>query len=194
MLSMLSYGAGIVGNRKRPIHTIEEYKGLRMRVSGTAQASLYAALGVVPVQMSSKEVYLALQRGTIDGAPSGPERFLKAKWYEVATYLTQDYTVPDIASWLAINQNFWNGLPADVQTILLSVAQELKVWTREQIARATKESCDQLRPLVKDFYFFPKEEVAKMNAIAGPIMHDLIVKTAGKEKGDKLWALFNSAR
>lgn len=194
LLSMLSYGPGIVGNSKRPIHTVDDYKGLKMRVSGTAQASLFKALGMVPAQMSSKEVYMALQRGTIDGAPSGPERFLKAKWYEVTKYLTNDNTVTDISTWLAINLDFWNRLSTQDQLVLSEAAIDLRKWTRTHSTEATEESYNKLRPLVKDFYFFPKSEVEKINAIAGPIMHNLIVKTAGKEMGNRLWSLFLNAK
>lgn len=194
LLSILPYGPGIVGNSKRPIHTVDDYKGLKMRVSGTAQAALFKALGMVPAQMSSKEVYMALQRGTIDGAPSGPERFLKAKWYEVTKYLTNDYTVPDISPWLAINLDFWNRLSSQDQLILSEAAIDLKKWARTHSIKATEESYNQLRPLVEDFYFFPKSEVEKINAIAEPIMYNLIVQTAGKEMGERLWSLLMNAK
>ncbi len=194
LLSLLSYGPGIIGNSRRPIHTVEDYKGLKVRAAGSAQASLYKALGMVPTELSAKEVYMALQRGTIDGASSGPERFFKSKWYEVTKYLTQDDAVPGVSMWLAINLDFWDKLSQQDQLILAETARDLEKWTRTYSIKETEEAYEKLRPLVKDFYFFPKSEVAKINEIAGPTMHNLIVKRAGKEMGDELWTLLLNAK
>ena len=68
LLGMPSGGPGLLTNRKRPIHAIADYKGLKTRTAGSASALLYKSLGMIPVGMSAKEVYMALQRGTIDGA------------------------------------------------------------------------------------------------------------------------------
>jgi TRAP-type C4-dicarboxylate transport system substrate-binding protein len=88
LLGMPSGGPGLLTNRKRPIHAIEDYKGLKTRTAGSASALLYKSLGMIPVGMSAKEVYMALQRGTIDGAATSIGRYFKSKWYEVSPYLT----------------------------------------------------------------------------------------------------------
>ena len=190
-MGILSYGTGIIGNSKRPIHAVEDYKGLKVRAAGTAGATFYRALGLVPTELSAKEVYMALQRGTIDGSVSGPDRFLKSKWYEVAHYLTQDYSLPYISMWLTINNDFWNKLDKDGQQILSDSALEIEKWTRTNAKMETERSYETLKKLakVKDLYFMPKAETAKINKIARPEMHKLIVKRAGKEMGEELWGL-----
>lgn len=193
LLGILSYGTGIIGNRKKPIHTVEDYKGIKIRAAGTSGATFLWALGMVPTELSAKEVYMALQRGTIDGSVSGPDRFLKSKWYEVATYLTQDYSLPYISMWLVINSDFWNKLDKDNQQIISESAIEVEKWTRTYAKAETEKSYKELRSLVKDLYFMPKTETAKINEMVRPKMHNLIVKRAGKEMGEKLWSLFLEA-
>ncbi len=107
LLSPISYGTSVIGTNTKPIHTIDDYKNLKMRASGTAQATMYKALGAIPVELSVKEVFMALQRGTIDGAISGPGRFYFSKWYETTPYLTQDYGTPFLQFWHAMNMNKW---------------------------------------------------------------------------------------
>lgn len=196
LLAMLPYGNSLVGNVKRPIHTVEDYKGLKLRNAGAAQATMYRALGVVPTEMSSREVYMALQRGTIDGATSGPSRFYLSKWYEVTAYITQDHSLPYLSFWLAISLKFWNNLAKEDQKILLDAAQEVELWAREYVVEETTGFYEKMKASgkVKDFYFLPKEEVDKIEQIAAPIMHELIVKRAGKEMGEELWSLVDKAK
>ena len=118
LLAMLPYGDSLIGNGRRPIHTVEDYKGLKIRTAGAAQATMYRALGVVPTEMSSGEVYMGLQRGTIDGACSGPSRFYLSKWYEVTPYITQDYSLPFLSFWLAISDRYWEKLSKEDQQLL----------------------------------------------------------------------------
>ena len=194
ILGMPSGGAGLVCNNKRPIHTVEGYKGLKLRVAGSAQAVLFRALGVVPVSMSAKEVYMALQRGTVDGASCNIERYYKSKWYEVAPYVTVDNSIPDINSWFVINLNFWNKLSKSDQQILTQASRDIVEWTRTYSVKEDEESYKKIQAgLVKDLFFLPKTEVAKLNKRARPVMHELLTKRVGKETGDKIWSLLLDA-
>jgi len=55
----------------RKLHSIEDLKGLKIRVSGPAQAQLVTALGAAPVGMSATDVAEALSRGIYDGTLNG---------------------------------------------------------------------------------------------------------------------------
>lgn len=99
----------------------DDCKGLKIRANQPMAADSVKAIGASPVMMSSSEVYMALQRGTIDGATSGPTTFVKRKWYEVtdyATILRASYSLWPIM----INMKVWNKLPADVQKVLQASA------------------------------------------------------------------------
>jgi len=61
-LAPFTYGVGIVGSR-RPIHTVEDYKNLKLRTIGGAMATCYGALGAIPTEVSSSEQYMALHPG-----------------------------------------------------------------------------------------------------------------------------------
>ena len=70
-------------------------------------------------------------------------------------------------------------------------SREIAEWTRVCSVNEAEESYQKLTAdgLVKDLFFLPHNEIVKMNKIAGPEMHNLIKKRAGKEMGDKLWNL-----
>jgi len=170
LLAIAAYGNSLAGNRKKE-------------------------LGVVPTELSAKEVYLALQRGTIDGANSGPGRFYFSKWYEVTPYLTQDYTLPYLSFWLSINLDIWNKLSDNDRGILAETAREIEDWARIYVVKETSAIYEKFqRGLVKELYFFPQSETEKIARIVRPVMHDLIVKRVGKEMGEKLWSLLEAAK
>ncbi|MHC4456639.1 MAG: TRAP transporter substrate-binding protein [Planctomycetota bacterium] len=194
LLGMPSGGSGLICNRKRPIHSVSNYKGLKTRIAGSAQALLYKNLGMVPVGMSAKEVYMALQRGTVDGAATSVGRYYKSKWYEVAPFVTVDNSIPDINTWFVIGLGFWNKLSKADQELLMQATREMVEWTRTYSVQEIEESYKKLQAgLVKDLYFLPKTEVEKINNIARPVMHNLIKERAGKEMGDKIWSLLLQA-
>jgi C4-dicarboxylate-binding protein DctP len=191
-LSMICGGNSFFGNTRRPVHTVEDFKGLKVRTAGVAQATMYKALGVVPTELSSKEVYMALQRGTIDGANSTPHRFLASKWYEVINYITQDYSVPWFSFWLAMNLDIWNKLSKGDQQIIQDAAREAEAFSRECAVKETEAAYEKLRAgLVKEIYLLPKSETRRITQIVKPVMVDLFTKRAGKEMSDTLWGLLD---
>ena len=195
VLGIVSYGTSLVGNRVRPIKTVEDYKGIKMRASGKAQATLYKTLGAIPVEISSNEVFMALQRGTIDGAASGPSRFYFSKWYEVTPYITQDYTVPYLSFWLSINLKKWNSLSKKEQEILQTTGREIEVWTRNYVEKETETLYEKFKGgLVKEIYFMPQSERDRIRETVEPVMHKLALERIGAEKGAILWELLKKAR
>ncbi|BBO79453.1 C4-dicarboxylate ABC transporter [Desulfosarcina ovata subsp. sediminis] len=195
LLTPISYGTSVVGTNKKAIHTVADYKNLKMRASGTAQAAMYKALGAIPVELSIKEVFMALQRGTIDGACTGPGRFYFSKWYEATPYIIQDYASPFLQFWHAMTMNKWEKLTSENQKILEDAAQEIALWAREYIAKETELTYQKFKGgLVKEMNFLSDDERVKLRKLAYPAMHELIIKRCGKEMGEKLWGYMIQAR
>jgi len=122
-------------NKKRPLKSPDDFRGLKIRANQPMAADSVKALGASPVMMSSSEVYMALQRGTVDGATSGPTTFVKRKWFEVADYVT--IASASYSLWpIMINLKVWNKLPKDVQKVLQDAAADA---TRYTIQRADGE-------------------------------------------------------
>ncbi len=192
-LGALAYGAGLVGRSDKPIKTVEDYKGLKMRTSGTAQAIVYKTLGAVTVEMSSSEIYTALQRGTIQACTTGPSRFRRAKLYEVAPYLTVDPTLPFMSFWLVINKDVWQKLSPEDQKLFADQAQKLEKWTRDFVAKEHKEDLAFLKTKAKLLYDMPPAEKAKLIAIVRPAMMAYSKKVLG-DKYEELWALLDETK
>ena len=70
-LFWVDYGYIQFFNNKRPLTKPDDFKGLKMRTFSSGDAETLRALGAAPTVMSSSEMYMALQRGTVDGATTG---------------------------------------------------------------------------------------------------------------------------
>lgn len=193
LLAPLAFGAGLVGRRDQPVAKVADYKGLKMRTSGTAQATMYKALGAIPVGLSSKEIYTGLQRGTIQGATSGISRWRRSKLYEVAPYLTIDPTLPYLSMWLVINNKAWAKLSADEQKIFMETAQEIQKWTRDFADKETKDDLAFLKAQAKSLVDLDPAEKKLLIDTVKPVMKKFAQEQL-KDRFDEVWGLLEKTK
>lgn len=94
---------------RKPIASLADLKGLKVRTNGPSSADLVKALGGQPVSLAFGEVYTALERSTVDCGITGAGSGNGVKWPEVTTHL---YTLS--LSWSTsgyfVNLAWWNKL------------------------------------------------------------------------------------
>ncbi|MDX9801839.1 MAG: TRAP transporter substrate-binding protein DctP [Spirochaetia bacterium] len=102
----------------KPIKSLADYKGLKIRMSGKNQGNILAQLGASQVSISSAEVYQGLQRGLIDAAESCTPEFDWGLGYgETTTFSSHPgWHQPGSMGNLLFNKDAWNELPANVQS------------------------------------------------------------------------------
>ena len=185
LLSWLHYGAGGFISSK-PIQKIDDFKSMKMRAQGDYDAAFLKGLGAAPTAMSSADVYLALQRKTIDGGISGPTSFVERKWSEVAKY-TPDIFLSGSGFAILMNKDIWGKLPQDVQQALLEAGKATSAWCRAEGIKADKEAWAKLEnspgfTIIK----IPPEEVNKMRKIGRETGIELLGSKIGPERAKKL--------
>ncbi len=195
LLAMWDYGAGIYAARSEEyfVRDLDGYAGARMRTAGTAMAELYRNLGVSPADLDIGEVYMALERGTIDSFSTGPSRVYLDGMYEVAPYITQDGTLPRLVFWVTMNLDTWNELTPEHQEIIQETATELESFTREE---ATSDIDDFHASLeeVAEVYYFTDEQIAEVRSVAEPALKALFTDRVGEEMATRLFDLMEQAR
>jgi TRAP-type mannitol/chloroaromatic compound transport system substrate-binding protein len=116
-------GAQMGGWFKKEIGSVDDFKGLKMRIGGWAGKTL-GKLGLVAQQLAGGDIYPALEKGTIDAAEwVGPYDDEKLGFYKIAKY----YYYPGwweggTTNHLLINLPKWNELPKSYQAILTLAA------------------------------------------------------------------------
>lgn len=177
VLMFADYGYVQFANNKRQLKSPEDFKGLKIRSIGDLPSELIKAYGASPVFMGGGEVYMALQRDTVDGATSGTTAMLQRKYDEVTKYLTvNNYAYLEFL--LAVNKDFWDGLPKKTQDLLTEVAAETETWIREQAEKEDTESAKALEEKGMEVYYVPVDELDVWKDAAAPV-RDVFIKNAG---------------
>jgi TRAP-type C4-dicarboxylate transport system substrate-binding protein len=118
-----AHGPGFL-HTKKPVATMADLKGMKIRCTGLA-AKIVSALGGTPVAMPMGETYDALSRGVVDGSMAPQESLEGWKWGEVVKSSSQCYGAAySTAFFVCMNKAKWNALPPDIQAIIEKVNQE----------------------------------------------------------------------
>lgn len=138
-LFWVDYGYIQFFNNKRPLTKPDDFKGLTMRSFSSGDADTLKALGAAPTVMSSAEMYMALQRGTVDGATTGMPAAVSRKVHEVQKFMTEaNYTTAQFI--VQANLKWWEKLPQDQRDAILKAGREAEEWIRGAIAQSEKDA------------------------------------------------------
>jgi C4-dicarboxylate-binding protein DctP len=138
-LFWVDYGYIQFFNNKRPLTKPDDFKGLTMRSFSSGDADTLKALGAAPTVMSSSEMYMALQRGTVDGATTGMPAAVSRKIQEVQKFMTEaNYTTAQFV--VQANLKWWEKLPQDQRDAILKAGREAEEWIRGAIAESEKDA------------------------------------------------------
>lgn len=108
----------------KPINSLADMKGLKVRSWGAMVPQMFKAAGAVPVNIMIPDSYDAFARKTLDMQVGPMDVLVGQGWYELGKYVTKvNFTSPVGASG-AINLDYWNKLPVDIQKIMVDVGRE----------------------------------------------------------------------
>lgn len=116
---------------KRPLRTLEDFKGLKLRVNATpAERARMAALGATAVPMGLPEMITSLQNGVIDGTMSGMSIYTNFNLQNVGKVLTETHDTL-LVSYGALSKAWLDKLPPDLAKIVVDTARGLQPWARQ---------------------------------------------------------------
>jgi tripartite ATP-independent transporter DctP family solute receptor len=132
-LCWMDAGARNFYNTKKPIKTMADLKGMKVRVMGNPMfVDMANAMGGNGVAMGYDQVFSALQTGVVDGAENNPPSFVFDNHYQVAKFYTVDehLIVPEM---LVFSKKAWDTMSKDDQALLVKYAKEAqqderKLW------------------------------------------------------------------
>ena len=142
-LAFYDSGARSIYSTKKPIKTLADAKGLKVRVQQSdLWVALLEAMGANATPMPYGEVYTALKTGLVDAAENNTPSYESSRHFEVAKFYskTEHSMAPEI---LLFSKRTWDTLPADEQKQIRAAAKESvgfmrKLWDeREEKSLAT---------------------------------------------------------
>jgi TRAP-type mannitol/chloroaromatic compound transport system substrate-binding protein len=170
---VLSFPGGNTGVQmggwfQKEINSLEDLKGLKMRIPGLA-GEVFAKLGVNVTNIPSGELYTSLDRGTIDALEwVGPAMDIKMGFHKIAPYYYTGWHEPATELQFLINQKAFEELPPEYQTMLVTA---MKAVTADLYIDNFAGSVEAWSQMKKDYpnivvKTFPPEVLAAMKQAA----------------------------
>ena len=172
------YGFVQYANNKKLVKTPADFDGLKIRGYSKYSAETIKAMGASSVNMGSSEVYMGIQRGTIDGQTSGTTAMRDRKMYEVHKYLTvTNHASPEFI--VAINEKSYSKLNADQKKALDAAAIEVRDMIRANAKAEDLKALADLKAKGMEVYEVPENELQAWRDATKPVW-DLFIKENGK--------------
>ena len=129
----------------KPLHAVADFKGMKMRIqSSKVLDAEMRALGAIPQVMAFSELYQALQSGVVDGTEGVASNFYTQKVYEVQKHMTIS-NHGHLAYAVIVNKKFWDGLPADLRTVLESCIKEATTYANAIASTENMQAMDKIK-------------------------------------------------
>src|SRR5215207_946723 len=123
-LAWMNAGSRNVYNSKHPIKSVEDLKGLKIRMMGNPVfVDTMNSLGGNGVAMGFEQLINALQTGVVDGAENNYPTYESGQHYRYAKYYskTGHLMIPEI---LVFSKESWEALPQDDQALIMKLAKD----------------------------------------------------------------------
>jgi TRAP-type C4-dicarboxylate transport system substrate-binding protein len=144
----------------KPIRSLEDLKGKKIRSPGGLQTAYIKALGAEPVFMPLGDVYMAMDTGTIDGLVTCPPLILAFKLHEVAKHAVKA-TFGCVSEGVVMNQKTWDKTPPDLQKIIMEVVGNPFATTHGLGKKTYGEMMEELKAKGANIYDLPPDQEAK---------------------------------
>ncbi len=169
-LAYVELGFRNITNSKRPINTVEDIAGLKLRVIPNAiNVDWVKALGANPTPMAFPEVYAGLEQKAIDGQENPLSVILANKFFEVQKNLAvtnHQYNPQSII----FSKKVWDTLtPAD-QKVLQDAAKEASAFQRKVNRDKSSDDLQELKKAGMAVTEFSPAEQAKLRAKLEPVI------------------------
>ena len=131
-LAFFESGARSIYTVRRPVRTIDDIKGLRIRLQQSdLMIEMFAALGAEPVVLPYTRTRTALATGLIDAAENNWPSYVASDHYSVAPYfaLTEHTMTPDV---LIMSMKAWSSLNPTDQNVFRNAARDSSIFLRGQ--------------------------------------------------------------
>ncbi|WP_418648394.1 TRAP transporter substrate-binding protein [Thauera butanivorans] len=121
-------GVQMGGWYRKQINSLEDIKGLKIRIAGIA-GEILARMGAIPQQLAGPDVYPALEKGTIDAAEwVAPYDDEKLGFHKVApNYYAPGWWEPGPVVHFYVNKTEWDKLPKEYQAAFRTASREAHI-------------------------------------------------------------------
>lgn len=177
LLGIWNNAPNIIFTANKPVRTLADLKGLKIRVPSRNAGLVVEAWGGSPVSMPAPEIYNAMQTGVIDGAMTDATTLGAFKLAEVTKYITTGMDTTISSFFLIMNRDSFEALSEDQQKVVSEAGREAamngnKAW----LGIADKALAGFAAAEGKEVVTLADEEAAKFNAASAAVLDKVVAE------------------
>lgn len=154
--------------RKKKVNKLEDLRGMKIRTVAGIPVKTMSALGATGVALPGSEVYMALDRGTIDALCTSPSAIPMRKYQEVTKYCLW-YPIYGGQNLYAMTQKKWDSFPPDIQAIISELNARAKYDFLSELIREKAGTPESVKKMGLEVYSLSQAEEARWNKAIEPI-------------------------
>jgi TRAP-type mannitol/chloroaromatic compound transport system substrate-binding protein len=177
-------GVQMGGWFRKEMKSIDDYKGLKMRIPGLGGKVIAKAGGTV-VLLPGGEIFTSLERGVIDATEwVGPMHDLRMGFYKAAKYYYYPgWHEPGTCLEVMFNKKAYDSLPKDLQAAVDAVAAETNMWSLCEFEAGNGAALQELISKHNvNLQRFPEDLLAKLRELAKETLEEEANKDAASRK------------
>ena len=160
------HDGSLIHTTKKPIKTLEDFNGLKVRAPTRQGTKMVMALGATPVPMPLPQAAEALAKGVIDGAMIPWEVVPSMKFQEIARYHTEvSVGSPQMSNTVfifAMNQAKYDSLSPELKKVIdANSGAEQSAWVGKIFAEDAAPGRKSAEVFKNNFYTLPAAELAR---------------------------------
>lgn len=187
-------GVQMGGWFRKEMNTMDDWKGLKMRIPGLGGKVVAKAGGTV-VLLPGGEIFTSLERGVIDATEwVGPLHDLRLGLYKAAKYYYfPGWHEPGTCLEVTFNKKAYEALPADLRAILDAVAMEINLWS---LCEFESQNGAALEELIQkhnvELRMFPAEMLAQLKKLSEEVLEEEAAKDPMSKKVHEAFKKFKN--
>ena len=173
----------------KPIHTLEDWDGITIWVSGPTEAAAVEAMGASPVTFDWNDGYPAIEKGTVDGGIYGTFAPWMLKW-EACNHFTVSGNAGGFQSsaGIAMNLDIFNDLPQDIQDLLVAEFTAHEDRVNELFIGIEMQAAEELEAGGAEVYYLPEDELDRWREATSAVAEDYFAQLDPADAGAGLEA------
>jgi TRAP-type C4-dicarboxylate transport system substrate-binding protein len=161
------------------IPTAADLRGKKIRASNATVRTWLENLGAAPNAMPPADLYMAMDRGTIDGVFTAYSNYMQQKYFEVCKYAIWN-PMSIGSSPILMSKTVWDSLPADVQAGIDEAIEAYRNYYVDYYTSVDSKAVDSLKSSGANVYSFEGDDAAKLTEAAAPLKEEWVKQMEAK--------------
>ncbi len=177
----------------KPIHNIDDIKGLKIGAITASAAPTITALGASPVSVPLSDTYLALMRGQVD-AMAAPYAFVvSTKIYEATKFSTTTSLLGN-GMYFCMNRDIYESMPEDLRTILDETLNNERFVSFAKVTdQGALHDIETIKQAGQQIFEFSAEDLERGRKLTQPVVDEWIADCEKRGQGDIARKLYDRA-